>query len=511
MLASSAGFACQNGGGNPLIMGLACDSREVEEGFIFFALRGLHSDGHDYIAQAIQRGASVIIMENEPVINAEGAAQNNNKNVIFIRVENSRFAMAPISAAFYGYPSKRLRIIGVTGTEGKSTTVYLIFQLLKLAGKKCGFISTVAFSVDGNEFPNPEHQTTPEAPLIHKRLAQMLEAGCEYAVLETSSHGLSVKTNRLGGIEFEAAVMTNVTHEHLEFHGTWDKYRDDKANLFRALRGSRAFGVVNLNDPSADYFVRVTEKPVAGFGVKQAECCALPSPRYFVVNLESRAEGNNYLIECEDAPLTAVKDMLPGAFNTLNTLAALICVSQLTELPFDELIPLVSRLKPVRGRMTAIKLGQNFELLVDYAHTPSSFETIFPPLRKRVAGNGRLIALFGSGGERDTQKRPKQGEIADRWCDIIILADEDPRGEEPMAILEEIAAGIKDKKRGETLFLIPEREAAIKKALSLARAGDIVLLLGKGHENSIIYSHGGRKTIHYDEINCAEAALKELL
>ena len=431
--------------------------------------------------------------------------------------------MSPLAAAFYGFPSRRLRITGVTGTEGKSTVVSLIFQLLLLAGKKAGFFSTVQYNTGGETQWNPEHQTTPEATAVQRLLWEMAENGCEYAVVEASSHGLSPETNRLGDVDFDAAVVTNVNREHLEFHGTWQRYRDDKANLFRALDrerikpggnggtdgGPEPFGVINADDPSADFFTEATTKKIRRFSVRGMEA------DLSVRSIQPGAFGNWYEVSVagEDG-VVDLRDRLPGAFNAGNVLAALLVVSELTVRPVREIAALVPLLKPVKGRMTPVTNRLGFEVLVDYAHTPSSFLTIFPPLRDRAIRNGtRIISLFGSAGERDTGKRPEQGRIAAEYSDIIILTDEDPRGERPEDILEEIAGGFENRggfekwHREENLFLIQDRPSAIRKAFSLARRGDIVLLLGKGHENSIIYSEN---TISFDEIREAENALAEM-
>jgi UDP-N-acetylmuramoyl-L-alanyl-D-glutamate--2,6-diaminopimelate ligase len=420
-------------------------------------------------------------------------------------------------------------VTGVTGTEGKSTTVYLIWQILRLLGKEAGFISTVQYSVGGEAQWNPEHQTTPEAPTVQRMLREMADNGCAYAVIESSSHGLSPKTNRLGNVEFDAAVLTNVTHEHLEFHGSWEQYRDDKANLFRALDRPQEktdikdaavpdpFGVISADDNNAAYFDSVTARETQSFSVEGKDATLT------IKVIDSSAYGNWYRVFlAADNTEFDIRDRLPGKFNARNILAALLTVSGLTGVPVKEIAPLCPRLLPVRGRMTTIEKGQPFELLVDYAHTPSSFQAIFPSLRKRIKG-GRIISLFGSAGERDIKKRKEQGKIAAAFSDIIVLTDEDPRGEEPMDILDEIARGIYSPgiysqgastektvlfKRDENLFLIPNRLAAIRKALSLASAGDLVLLLGKGHENSIIYKD---HAIPFDEITEAEKALEELL
>jgi UDP-N-acetylmuramoyl-L-alanyl-D-glutamate--2,6-diaminopimelate ligase len=347
-------------------------------------------------------------------------------------------------------------------------------------------------------------------------LSSMRASGYGYGIVEASSHGLSPRTNRLGDVDFDVGVMMNVTREHLEFHGTWEQYRYDKANLFRAigrgeeaegklLSGSRVprFGVVNGDDPSAEYFRQATSHHVLSFSA-----AGNPAADLVADDLSVDASGESFAIverRGETVMRHRARIELPGAFNVGNALATLLVVSGLTGVSIGDLVPLLPRLKPVRGRMTAIDRGQSFEVIVDYAHTPSSFQGLFPPLRGRI--KGRLICVFGSAGERDTEKRPRQGRIAADWCDIVILADEDPRGEESMALLEEIATGCPELPRGERLFLIPDRKAAIRKAFSLAKPGDLVALLGKGHENSIIYASG---PIPYDEIGEAAKALAEL-
>jgi len=499
------------------ITGLEYDSRKVTPGSLYFAFPGLHADGHNFISDAITRGALAVIHEKE--------LESYQDGVLYIRTVNARFAMSPVADSFYGHPSQHMGIIGVTGTEGKSTTVYLIYQLLKLMGRKAGFISTVQHGDGIHDKQNPEHQTTPEAVTIHRLLADMRQNGAEFAVVESSSHGLSVRTNRLGDVDFDVAVMTNVTHEHLEFHGTWEQYRNDKAELFRRLDFSPSahmklpsvsttthdddlplpsFGVANADDPSASFFAAATKRKTYTFSTKGAHA------DLSLQCLESGADGNWYeaALGTSGTKLT-IRDQLPGAFNAGNVLASLLAVSNILSVDIQTVAALVPLLKPVLGRMTTVQYGQPFEVLVDYAHTPSSFETILPPLKERLtAKGGKLIMVFGSAGDRDTQKRPVQGEIAARYSDIIILTDEDPRSEQPMAILEDIASGCDRAgtlEREKTLFLITDRPAAIRKAISLAQKGDIVLLLGKGHENSIIYTD----TIVYDEIKEAQTALQE--
>ena len=547
---------------NPEISSLVFDSRDVKPGSLFFALPGTHTTGNVFIPKAIENGASAIVFEGElenikgkafPSLQpaslssatpSAGSTPQRPLEPVFIRVENARKVMAPVAAAFYDNPSSKLAVIGVTGTEGKSSTVSFVWQLLKLSGHKAGFISTVQYSLGDEAIANPQHQTTPEATIIQRQLYEMVENGCEYAVVETSSHGLSPKLNRTGNLLFDCGIFMNVTLEHLEFHGTFEQYRDDKANLFRKLDehshekvilGKKvkvpSFGIVNLEDPSAEYFIKATKQPVLGFttegkaGKSAAEGAdALPLPKIpdsipvlLGRNIASARFGLTFdmtephVIDKQAKPLPPkvfhVKSSLPGAFNTYNLMAAIEAVSRLTGTEIEKIAALVEKLTPVKGRMTVIDKGQPFELIVDYAHTPSSFETIFPPLRRRCSG--KMISLFGSGGERDTKKRPLQGEIAARFCDIVILTDEDPRGEDSVALLKDIAVGAEKagKVLDKDLFITPDRPTAIRQAFKMAGKDDIVLLLGKAHENSIIFKD---RVMPYDEISEAEKALSEL-
>lgn len=533
-----------------VIESLVFDSRDVKDNALFFALPGTHTTGNRFIAAAIKNGASVIVFQDAVSDQEKGdilsAVQERlaagGYAPVFVNVPSARFAMSPLSAAFYDNPSKKLVVVGVTGTEGKSSTVAFIWQMLRLAGFKAGFISTVQYSLGGEAIANPQHQTTPEAPIVQRELYEMLQNGCTYAVVESSSHGLSVKTNRLGDVLFDCALFMNVTLEHLEFHGTYEQYKSDKANLFRALdahdhvkiidgkeRRVPSVGIVNLEDPAASYFKSCTSKKVIGFTTegkagKQAgeelEAKPLPlipadmpylaarniaSARFGISFSIHRFESHNSL--ANENRVIHVKAPLPGAFNAYNIMAALIAVHCMTDISLEELAALAEKLTPVKGRMTVVDKGQPFEVIVDYAHTPSSFETIFPPVRKRCGG--KMICLFGSGGERDVKKRPLQGEIAAKFCDIVILTDEDPRGEDSMTLLEQIAKGSRKagKVDGENLFFVPDRPTAIRKAFSMAKPDDIVLLLGKSHENSIIYKD---HVMQYDEISEAVKALAEL-
>lgn len=523
---------------------LVFDSREVVPGSLFFALPGTHTTGNRFVASAIESGANAIVFQDEfsddEKIKIQDAIAKRGKSPVFAKVKSSRYAMSPISSEFYDNPSSKLVVYGVTGTEGKSSTVAFIWQLLKLSGIKAGFISTVQYSLGGEAVDNPQHQTTPEATIVQRELYEMLENGCTHAVVESSSHGLSTKMNRLGDVLFDCGIFMNVTLEHLEFHGTFEQYRDDKANLFRSLdkhnhekiiAGKKtlvpSFGIVNLEDPSFEYFAELTSKPVYGFtslgkagrqaeGKEEKSLPAIPKGFEYLEASEisstesglsfkviSKGEKKNIFME-----ETLIKSNLPGAFNAYNIMATLLAVGGTCDIPMEKLVPVVEQITPVKGRMTEIHEGQEFEVIVDYAHTPSSFETIFPPIKNRC--KGKMICLFGSGGERDLTKRPLQGQIAAKFCDTVILTDEDPRGEDSMELLEMIAVGARKegKTDGKDLLFIPNRPQAIRTAFNMAQKNDIVLLLGKAHENSIIYKDHVMK---YDEISEAKKALQEIL
>ena len=461
------------------ITGLCYDSRYASTGSLFFALPGLHTDGKRFIDDAVKRGATTVIYEGE--------LSRLHPGVSYIRVKNSRSAMSTLSAAFFDHPSRELTVIGVTGTDGKSTTVSFIYQLLQACGMHSGFLSTVQFNTGGAAGHNYLRQSTPEAPEIHGLLAEMRDNGVKYAAVEATSHGLSEKTQRLRDVRFSSAVITNITHEHLEFHGSFAAYRHDKANLFR----NAAIAVINRDDPHAEYFLAAADR--AG-------------SRSYTYSLQASAVTDFRLLSYEEQPDSIdfhfsyggedFSTSLPfiGSFNIENYAAAFLAVQTLTGCSPGLLARSAAKLHPVAGRMNVIRAGQPFRIIVDYAHTPGSFAKVLPVIREQT--EKRLIAVFGSAGERDVEKRPQQGKLADRYCDILVLTDEDPRGEDPLSILKDIAAGCTGKEEGENLLLIPDRREAIKKAFSLAEAGDTVLLLGKGHEKSIIYKDGA---IEWDE------------
>ncbi|RPJ06438.1 MAG: UDP-N-acetylmuramoyl-L-alanyl-D-glutamate--2,6-diaminopimelate ligase [Spirochaetaceae bacterium] len=488
--------------GDPEISGIAYDSRNAGPGSLFVALAGVHTDGLRFVADAVSRGASAVMMEKE----GEGhVAIKDASGVPLILVPDARRAMSAISARLYDNPSEKLFVIGVTGTDGKSSTVWFIHQLLEKLGYASGFLSTTYCQTGDKMEDNPFRQSTPESPEIQRLIAGMVTNKKEYAVIEATSHGLSEKTARLLDVHFDAAVFTNIAHEHLEFHGTLEQYRHDKANLFRMTASSHRkngkpahFGVVNAGSPYCSYFAGAGELQVYSFGTGDTDADIVA--KSISTSLSGSTFGIRYRNQVIPAHLT-----IPGAVNVDNSLAAILAVHGATNRHVAEIIALLSGLTGVRGRMVRIDRGQPFLLFVDFAHTPQAFDKVFPMVRKET--RGRLISVFGSAGERDTTKRPMQGKAADSACDVIILTDEDPRGEDRMKILEDIASGCSSKTRGKDLFIIPDRREAIRKAYALAGKNDTVMLLGKGHEKSIIYPEG---PISWNEQSIAEELLAEI-
>ncbi|MCD6291733.1 MAG: UDP-N-acetylmuramoyl-L-alanyl-D-glutamate--2,6-diaminopimelate ligase [Anaerolineae bacterium] len=474
------------------ITGIRYDSRRVQSGDLFVAVRGFHVDGHAFIPDAIQRGAAAIVAEEPPPDNS----------VPWVQVPDSRAALAQLAAAFYGHPARQLRVIGVTGTDGKTTTTTMISTILEAAGHHTGYMTTVSFKVGEHTWDNDTRQSTPEALEVQALLREMTEAKCDYAIIESTSHGLAL--HRLDGCEYDVAVLTNVTHEHLDFHGTPEAYRLAKARLFEMLgeavdKGIPKVAVVNLDDPHAAMFIERAPDQVITYAREN------PAATIRACDVHASPSG---IIFTADTPWgrTGIRLPLAGDFNVYNALAAMaVALSQGVSL--DTCRDALSRFRGVRGRMEVVDCGQPFTVIVDYAHTPEAFEKVMGIMRPITPG--RLIAVFGSAGERDRAKRSIQGEIAGRYCDFLVITDEDPRLEDRWAILDEIAAGVErtGKREHSGYVKIADRAQAIAEAVRRARPGDTILLLGKGHEGSIIY--GTTKT-PWDERAAAEKALAAL-
>lgn len=530
------------GSADPLITSISYDSRVVTEGSLFVAVTGFHVDGHDYLQDAIARGAAAVVVERPE------AAKALPLEVPLVVVPRARPALSSMAAVFYDHPSRDLFVIGVTGTDGKSSTVAFIEQILTSAGFRAGLISTVTVKTGDTLEKNPNRQSTPEAVELQGYLAEMRGTGREIAVVEATSHGLSERTSRLADVEFDLAVFTNLSHEHLEFHGSFEQYRDDKANLFRALDrtpggrvggtpsgvvgadgGSaagedspRRFAVVNAGDEHAAYMAGATKCPtlrygisgdLAGLGLRSATTGTSASATtgagldLTARDMHPEIDATSFTLTDGEGNSRPLRLPMPGAFQVENVLAALLAAAAATGRSPLELSDAVENLAPVEGRLVPVGRETPFAVVVDYAHTPNSYEKLFPIMRASTPG--RIIALFGSAGERDIEKRALQGAVAARHCELIVLCDEDPRGEEPAAILSAIEEGINaadpDRRRGEGYLVIEDRREAIRAAIDRAGPGDTIVLLGKGHEQSIIYADGPHPW------NEAEVALEVLI
>lgn len=485
------------------VRGIAFDSRAIQAGSVFVAIPGEHANGHDFVAQAVAGGAVAVIVE-QPL---ERAA------VPQIVVDRGQAALASASAWWYGDPSRDLGIVGVTGTDGKTTTSFLASAVLEAAGISTGHLTTAQIKVGALRTANPEHVTTPQAPNLQRTLRAMVAAGNKAAVVETTSHGLALE--RVGGIAYDVAIFTNLTHEHLELHGSFEAYRDAKLGLFRRLgtdlsarerlarRWPRA-AIVNHDDPSAALF----EAAGTGAGASLITYGFADDAQVRASAVEEDARRLSF-----DVRTTRwsgrVSLQLAGRFNVYNALAA-VALGEALELPPAAIRSGLAAVSGVPGRMERVDCGQPFGVIVDYAHSPASLETVLEQLAPvALRGAGGLIVLFGSAGERDVQKRPMMGRIAGQRCRLVVVTDEDPRGEDREAILNEIALGAEStgKRRGQDLLCIPDRAEAIAAAFDRAGPGDVVLLAGKGHEQSIIMSDGPRP---WDERAEAVRALEHM-
>lgn len=396
----------------------------------------------------------------------------------------------------YGFPSRGMHVIGVTGTNGKTTTSFMIHKMLTNAGIKTALLTTVAYGVGNDIKPQIAHMTTASAPELQKRLREFKRQGVEYVVLETTSHALA--QHRVWGIPYEIAVMTNITHEHLDYHGTFERYLQAKLRLFKiAAKHGQKFGVINADDPNAGQFIAAIPHP-ATYGIKSGELRA--------VNVALESDGSHFTAKIGDDAYR-VHCRIPGEFNVYNSLAA-VAVGRQIGLSQEQIEQGIESLAGVEGRMTVVDRGQNFTVIVDFAHTPDSFERLLADLRHST--KGKLVTLFGSAGRRDESKRAIQGEIAGRLSDEVILTEEDDRDVDGHAILEQIAGGARKagKKVNKDLFLILDREEAIGFALTRAKnSRDTVVLLGKGHEKTIERADG---TYPWNEIEITKTALTQL-
>ncbi|MDP0490651.1 MAG: UDP-N-acetylmuramoyl-L-alanyl-D-glutamate--2,6-diaminopimelate ligase [Verrucomicrobiota bacterium JB023] len=465
------------------LSGVHDDSRQVTPGSLFVAVRGLAVDGHDYISKAVTQGAAAIVAETEP---PEGYDK------VWIRVKDSRLALANIADAWHHSPSRDLPMVGVTGTNGKTTIAYLVHTILKATRMRAGMIGTVAID-DGVE-SNPAKQTTPGALELQSLLARMRDNGCGGVVMEVSSHGL--EQGRTLGVDFNVGVFTNLTQDHLDYHGTMENYFAAKKKLFTQMANAKgnAAAVINLDDrygvELVDDFASRLNIVTYGFSSQ----CDFRAGR-----MKQDARGTEFQLEAKSKSFL-VRVPLIGRFNVMNVLAALAAVTSVG-VPMREALNVLKEMKGVPGRLELAGMKSGVPVFVDYAHTPDALQNVCRTLRELEPS--RLITVFGCGGDRDRGKRAPMARAAEALSSFCIVTSDNPRGEEPDAIMREVEKGF----AGEAYTLIEDREEAIRRAIEAAREGDIILIAGKGHEDYQIFSD---RTIEFDDRKVARRIIDEL-
>lgn len=480
----------------PTISGVTHDSRRVEPGFLFVAVPGFKTDGHRYIRDAVARGAAAVLVQDGRAGSADGAP------ACIIAVPDTRAALARAAAAFWGWPGRRLTVVGVTGTDGKTTTTHLIAHTLRASGIDCGYLSSVAFLSEDDPNLNATHMTTVEAPAVQAALAAMVASRKRAAVVEASSHGLAL--HRLDECEFDVGVFTNLTRDHLDFHETMDAYRDAKARLFEMVASTagkpfaRRAAILNAADAASAHMAsRCPGVPVFWYGLEGAAIRAR--------DLVAGPDGTSFeLVTPGGAARCLLR--LPGRHNVENALAAAAVATSQGIAP-AAIAGALSSFRSVPGRLEPIDEGQPFRVFVDIASTPEAFRKVLEVLR--TAHRGRLIAVFGAAGERDRNRRFGMGAVAAELADFSVLTNEDPRSEDPEAILDDIARSMirAGAIEGERFVRIPDRRQAIAAAFARAEAGDTVLLAGKGTEQAIDLADG---PMPWDERDVAREELREL-
>lgn len=465
---------------NKDIKKIVYDSRQVEEDSLFICIEGLKYDGHNYIKKAVENGVSAILVEKDIEI-IEG--------VTFIRVEDTRKAMAYLSAVFFDYPLKKLDLIGITGTNGKTTITYLIKNMMDNIEWSTGLIGTIKNIIGDKVLPAT--RTTPESLDLYYLYDKMLAKNITQVVMEVSSHALDLK--RVLGMEFQIAIFTNITQDHLDYHESLEEYLNAKCKLFEQLKPD-GYAIINLDDKNSDKVIKASRGKVITYAIKkEADLRA--------TNINLTSQGVSF--EVQGKLNFSINMKLTGLFNVYNTLAAIGC-GYARGLSEREIKIGLEGVKGVDGRFEIVEMGQDFSIIVDYAHTPDGMENVFKTALELV--EGRLFVVFGCGGDRDKGKRPEMGKIAAKYSDYIILTSDNPRSEEPLAIISDIEAGIRGSK---TLYkVIPDRRDAIFFAIEKAKKGDMVIILGKGHETYQIFKD---KTISFDDRQVAREAIKNIL
>jgi UDP-N-acetylmuramoyl-L-alanyl-D-glutamate--2,6-diaminopimelate ligase len=443
------------------VLDVAYRSQEVIAGSLFFCVPGSRLDGHDFAAEAVRRGAVALVEERWLPLDATQ-----------VRVPSVRTAMGPMSAAFFGRPGERMTMVGVTGTNGKTTTTYLLESVFRAAGWVPGVIGTTGLRIDGESISFP--RTTPEAADLHRLLATMVDRGIDAVAMEVSSHGLH--QHRVDGVRFDCSIFTNLSQDHLDYHPSMKEYFAAKARLFTLALSDRA--VINVDDPAGRRLLR-PDLPTLTFGLD-------PSANVRAVDVHASRSGIRFRVGDVE-----VASPLRGAFNVQNCLAALAAARSLG-ISDDVAVQGIARVDGVPGRVETVEQGQDFLVVVDYAHTPDGIENVL--LAGRPLADGALIVVFGCGGDRDRAKRPLMGKVATTLADLTVITSDNPRSEEPLAIIDEIEVGARE--GGSEYIVEPDRRAAIRLAVSKARTGDVVVIAGKGHETGQEFAD---RTIPFDD------------
>ena len=438
------------------ICGVQIDSRQVGEGHLFIAVRGTVADGHNYIGKALEQGAAAILCETIPADAAE--------NITFVRVENTEQVVGQVATTFYGDPTSKMKLVGVTGTNGKTTIATVLYEMFRYMGHKAGLLSTVCNYIDGEAIPT-EH-TTPDPITLNALLARMVEAGCEYAFMEVSSH--SIVQNRIGGLTFAGGLFTNITRDHLDYHKTFENYIKAKKLFFDNLP-KEAFAITNADDKNGMVMVQNTKAQVKTYSVQ--------SPADFKAKIiECHFEGMYLNINGKEVGVRFI-----GKFNVSNLLAVYGAAVMLGK-DEQEVLVALSAMKPVNGRFEALRSPSGYTAIVDYAHTPDALENVLNAIHGVLDGKGEVITVCGAGGNRDKGKRPLMAREAVKQSDRVIITSDNPRFEEPQDIINDMLAGL-DEEQMKKVIAIVDRRQAIKTACMMAKNGDVILIAGKGHED----------------------------
>lgn len=457
------------------VSGLHYDSRKIGPGNLFFAISGYQSDGNQFVGQALSQGAMAVVSENN----------RPDSSLAWIRVANCRRALALMSAAFLGRPADKLEMMAVTGTAGKTTTTYLLRSIMEAAGRRTGMLGTISYWVGDREYPAPN--TTPESLDLQLLLSQMVEAGADTAIMEASSHGIEL--DRVAGINFAVAVFTNLSQDHLDFHGDMESYLRSKLKLFQSL-WSGSVAVVNADDPVAQ---RVRQAAAAGclnYGIDHpAEVSAR--------DIRPAARSTGFTLATPSGRVQ-ISLAIPGRHNIYNALAA-ASAALARGVSIEHIRAGLEAVERVAGRFEMIDQGQDFSVMVDYAHTPEELSRLLAAVRE--LGPSRIITVFGCGGDRDRAKRPLMGRAVADNSDLVVVTSDNPRTEDPVHIIEDILPGLS----GRECLLLPDRREAIRRAVELAQPDDMVVIAGKGHED---YQILGTRKVHFDDREEAREALK---